>query len=47
MRKAFVPVKTRKAALNRCPWASKVVKVEGGYQCFESVTDYEVWRNQN
>ena len=46
MRTQFVQVATRKAALDACPWAAKVVKVEGGYMCFESVTDYETWRRQ-
>jgi len=29
-----------------CPWASKIAKVIGGYACFESITDYEIWKNQ-
>ena len=29
-----------------CPWAEMVVKVEGGYLCFESIDDYETWNNQ-
>lgn len=28
------------------PWASKVVAVVGGYTGFESLDDYELWRNQ-
>lgn len=28
------------------PWASKVVRVCGGYKAFESLTDYATWRNQ-
>lgn len=28
------------------PWASVAVEVEGGYQVFESVSDYETWNNQ-
>ena len=27
-------------------WASKIVKVEGGYMAFESWTDYQTWKNQ-
>jgi hypothetical protein len=42
----FVQAKTRKQAVAECPWAAKIVKVEGGYMCFESITDYETWRNQ-
>jgi hypothetical protein len=29
-----------------CPWAARVIKVEGGYLCFESETDYLIWRHQ-
>lgn len=28
------------------PWAAKLTRVEGGYQAFESVTDWETWKNQ-
>lgn len=28
------------------PWASKIVRVCGGYMAFESWTDYETWKNQ-
>ena len=28
------------------PWASKIVRVCGGYKAFESWTDYEIWRKQ-
>lgn len=46
MRTQFVQVDTRKQATSECPWAAKIVKVDGGYMCFESVTDYETWRAQ-
>lgn len=46
MRKSFVQCKTRKQAADECPWASKIVKVEGGYMCFESISDYETWQAQ-
>jgi len=46
MRKEFVQTKTRKEAAKACPWASKIVKVVGGYWCFESWDDYEIWKNQ-
>jgi hypothetical protein len=29
-----------------CPWATRVVKVEAGYLCFESETDYLLWKHQ-
>jgi len=46
MRQSFVEVKTRAQALKTCPWAAKIVKVEGGYHCFESVQDYLTWKAQ-
>jgi len=45
MKTQFV-VGTRRQAMQHCPWAAKIVKVEGGYMCFESITDYEVWCKQ-
>ena len=36
-----------KAALDIiAPWACKFVRVCGGYKAFESITDYEIWKNQ-
>lgn len=46
MRTKFVECKYRYQALKECPWALKVAKVLAGYMCFESWTDYEVWKNQ-
>lgn len=46
MRTQFVQVDTRKQAVDECPWAAKIVKVDCGYMCFESFADYETWRNQ-
>ncbi len=46
MRIVFVECKSRSTAKRLCPWAIKIVKVEGGYHCFESITDYKIWRNQ-
>jgi hypothetical protein len=46
MRKQFIKCKTRKTAERRAPWASYIVKVEGGYRAFESSYDYETWRKQ-
>lgn len=37
---------TRAQAKRLMPWASKIVKVDGGYMGFESIDDYETWRNQ-
>jgi hypothetical protein len=47
MRQVFVKCETEDDAAKVCPWAARIVKVEGGYMCFESVTDYETWQNQN
>ena len=46
MRKEFVETETREQAENACPWAAEIVKAEGGYWCFESVTDAEIWQHQ-
>jgi hypothetical protein len=37
---------TRAAAVKQMPWATKVVKVCGGYMGFESISDYETWKRQ-
>jgi hypothetical protein len=44
--KTILILATLKTAKKQCPWASKIVKVDGGYMCFESLQDYETWRNQ-
>ena len=46
MRKQFVMGTSRRQAAAECPWAAKIVKVEGGYMCFESAAEYESWRQQ-
>ena len=46
MRTITVECKSRSTARRRCPWAAIVVKVEGGFLCFESFADYRVWRGQ-
>ena len=38
--------KSRYQAKKACPWASRTAKVCGGFMCFESVTDYKIWKNQ-
>ena len=42
----FVACKSRKTAWRKCPWASFITKVEGGFMCYETVTDRATWRNQ-
>lgn len=46
MRKQFVEGGTREEAESACPWAAEIIEVEGGWQCFESVTDAESFRAQ-
>lgn len=46
MRREFVETLSRKDAWEYCPWAAKIVKVYGGFMCFESHEDYKVWKNQ-
>ena len=46
MRTTFIQVETKKEAENECSWAEKIVKVCGGYMCFESADDYRKWKNQ-
>lgn len=46
MKKEFIECKDRRTAYRRCPWAAKIVKVEGGYMAFESLDDYRIWRGQ-
>lgn len=35
-----VKVKTRKIAIKQMPWASWIVKVQGGFRGFEYASDY-------
>lgn len=46
MRTMFIHCKTRRTAVKYAPWASFIVKVDGGFCAFESTDDYRVWRNQ-
>lgn len=46
MRREFIEARSRGTAVKRCPWAARIVKVEGGYMAFESAADYDAWRNQ-
>jgi hypothetical protein len=47
MRTQMIECKSRKTAINAMPWAAKIVKVVGGYIGFESIRDFEIWKNQN
>lgn len=46
MRTEIIEVETREDAETQCPWAAVIVEVEGGWKCFESVADAEVWQGQ-
>jgi hypothetical protein len=46
MRKEFVECKTVEEAKDTCPWASKIVRAEGGSMAFESIADFETWERQ-
>lgn len=47
MRKQFVECGSFSEAYDECPWANEVIKVYGGFQCFESLNDYVIWKMQN
>jgi hypothetical protein len=38
--------KTRAAVVKAYPGAAKIIKACGGWAVFETVADYETWRNQ-
>lgn len=46
MRKEFIETESRYQAQKQCAWASKVTKVNCGFMCFESIADFENWKNQ-
>lgn len=46
MRKEFVECETEEQAYEACPWAGWAAEVVGGYWMFESITDYEIFMNQ-
>lgn len=46
MRVKFIETNRRIEAIKAAMWASKIVKVEGGYMAFESWDDYNTWKNQ-
>lgn len=46
MRKQFVEGGTREQAEAECPWAAEVIEVDGGWQCFESQTDANLFMMQ-
>ena len=46
MRTLMIDCKYRYQAIKLMPWASKIVKVCGGYMGWESIDDYNTWKKQ-
>lgn len=46
MRQKFVNSTSLKQLAIECPWAAHIMKVCGGYMCFEAYEDFKTWRNQ-
>lgn len=47
MRIKFINAKTRYMTKKLCEFTPAVIaKVCGGFMCFESFTDYKIWKNQ-
>jgi len=43
----FLVAGSEEEVMELCPWACRVVEVEGGWMAFEDLDEYEVWANQN
>lgn len=46
MRIELIECKDRRTAWRRAPWASRLIKVQGGYRAYESITDWETAMRQ-
>lgn len=46
MRAEFIECATYRTAYNRALWASRMMKVAGGFIAFESIADYDIAKNQ-
>ena len=46
MRKQFIETSSRKQSIKLAPWASTIIKVDGGYMAFESETDADIFKDQ-
>jgi hypothetical protein len=42
----FIRAETRYQASKECPWAGRIVRVDGGFMCFEHEDDYRTWKRQ-
>ena len=40
MRKQFIPSDDMTIAEQQCPWACAIMRVEGGWMCYESNDDF-------
>lgn len=45
MRQKFVQTDKVLKALIECPWSRWIVRVVGGFQCFESYNDFQTFKN--
>lgn len=46
MRTEFIECADYRTAYRRAPWASRVMKVSGGFIAYESITDYDNAKRQ-
>lgn len=46
MRSQFIKTRSEKVAYKRCPWAAVCGKGDGGFWCFEDMSDYQIWITQ-
>jgi len=47
MKRELIYLKTYNGAKRRCPWAAVIARIYGGFIAFESVADYNTWKNQS
>jgi hypothetical protein len=40
---AFVVAKYRYEAKKQCPWATIIMKFDGGFKCFETKEAFDAW----
>ena len=46
MKTELIPAKSAKQARKLAPWAARIIKCDGGYMAFASVTACDTWRRQ-
>jgi hypothetical protein len=42
----MIECETKREAEDKAQWAQVIVKVTGGYMCFEYAEEYKTWRAQ-